>query len=349
MKVLHLLTTNSFSGAENVACQIIAMFKSNKNIEMIYCSPDGAINDALKERGVPFFPISVFNKKNVKTAIKQIKPDIIHAHDMRASFIASRVCKKIPIVSHIHNNNFDSRKISIKSFAYLYAIRKIKHIFWVSNSSFNGYAFHKLMKKKSSILYNIINIDELYEKVNKDDGIYDYDIIFLGRLTYPKNPLRLIEICKKVVNENNNIKIAIVGTGEMFDEIKELVNSEKLSSNIHFYGYVLNPTKILKNSKVMLMTSIYEGTPMCVLEAQALGVPVVSTPVDGLKDLIVNGENGFLSNDNNELVKYLLAIIEDKEFRSYLSNNQINSSKKWNDKSKYYNLINDVYMKCIAK
>lgn len=118
------------------------------------------------------------NKKQLKRAIREVKPDIIHAHDMRASFIASLVCGKIPVVSHIHNNAFDSRGISLKSIAYIYAGIKAKHIFWVSKSSFEGYQFHRLFKKKSSILYNIINIDTFLKRVELDKNNYYYDIIF---------------------------------------------------------------------------------------------------------------------------------------------------------------------------
>ncbi|MFR5984224.1 MAG: hypothetical protein ACLUG3_01310 [Bacilli bacterium] len=50
MKVMHLLATDSFSGAENVVCQIIDMYKNNENIDMIYCSPNGKIKDKLVEK-----------------------------------------------------------------------------------------------------------------------------------------------------------------------------------------------------------------------------------------------------------------------------------------------------------
>ena len=56
MKVLHLLQSNRFSGAENIACQIISMCSEEK-IEFAYASPDGPIRDALKERNIKFLPI----------------------------------------------------------------------------------------------------------------------------------------------------------------------------------------------------------------------------------------------------------------------------------------------------
>lgn len=63
----------------------------------------------------------------------------------------------------------------------------------------------------------------------------------------------------------------MIGTGEMENKIKELLMSNKKLSNIKFLGFNSNPYKILANSKVMIMTSRWEGTPMCALEALSMG------------------------------------------------------------------------------
>ena len=143
MKILHLLQSNRFSGAENVVCQIIRMFKQTPDVEMVYCSPDGQIRESLEDQGVSFVPLSSFSIKSIKNIIRKERPDVIHAHDMRASFYAALVCGKTPLISHIHNNALDSHGWSLKSIAYYLAAKKAKHIFWVSRSSFEGYAFHK--------------------------------------------------------------------------------------------------------------------------------------------------------------------------------------------------------------
>ncbi len=313
MKVLHLLQSGRFSGAENVVCQIIGMMKDEPDMEMVYCSSDGQIREALDERDIRFAPLSNFSINEIKQVIEKEKPDIIHAHDMRASLYAAIACGNIPLVSHIHNNAFDSRGISVKSIAYIFAAWKAKSIFWVSQSAFDGYAFHKLFKKKSSVLYNIIDIDALYEKMSLDEKEYDYDVIYLGRLTFPKNPQRLMNVFRLVKERKPDIKIGVIGTGDMQDETIGLAQEYDLLDNVEFLGFQSNPLKMLYDSKVMVMTSRWEGTPMCVLEAMALGVPIVSTPVDGLKDLIKNGENGYLSDDDEVLADKICEIVNSRE------------------------------------
>lgn len=343
MKVMHLLQSPHFSGAENVVCQIIKLFKNDKDIEMIYCSQDGSIRDALEERNIQFFPLYGFTVDAVKKAIREIQPDIIHAHDMRASLFAALTCKNIPLVSHIHNNAFDSRGFSFKSCAYLLAGLKAKKIFWVSQSAFKGYCFHSFFKAKSEVLYNIIDIDELYERTERDTNLYRYDVIFLGRLSEPKNPLRIVDVLKIAALKIPDIQAAVVGTGELEQSLKEYIRLNNMENRIELLGYKSNPLKILRDAKLMIMTSLWEGTPMCALEAMALGTPIVSTPVDGLKDLIENDVNGYLSNDNHELGKKIVEYLADKDKLLKMSQKQIECARKWNDKIKYKQRIVEAY------
>lgn len=316
---MHLLKSSHFSGAENVVCQIINLFKNDKNIEMFYCSYDGQIRDELLARNIKFVPIKSFTAKEIKRVIKEQKPDIIHAHDMNASYIASKCCKKIKLISHIHNNNINSRGLSLKSLGYLYATKKIKHIFWVSQSSFDGYAFHNLLRKKSEVLYNVVDIKALESKMLQDNNNYSYDIVYLGRLTTPKNPIRLMNVFKMIIDKKPDIKIAVIGNGDLETETKEEAKKLGIVEKIDFLGFKSNPYKILHDSKLMIMTSSWEGTPMCVLESLSLGVPIVSTPVDGVKAIVENNGVGFLSHDNEELVNKCILLSTVGELRDQMS------------------------------
>lgn len=343
MKVLHLLQSDRFSGAENVVCQIIGVFKDNPDIDMAYCSKDGQIRDALDERRIKFYPITNLKISEVKRVIHEYQPDIIHAHDMRASFTAALCCGEIPLVSHIHNNSFGSRGLSVKSIAYVIAALKANHIFWVSRSAYEGYFFKNLFKGKSSILQNIIDIDNLYRKMDSDVDTYDYDIIYVGRLTYPKNPQRMIGVLKKVVDKLPDVKIGIIGTGDLESDVINLCNEFGIQSNVEFLGFQNNPFKMLYDSKVMIMTSRWEGTPMCALEAQSLGVPIVSTPTDGLVEIITDGENGFLSENDYILAERLCQVLSDNELRLKISDSAKSKMQVMMDKKSYAESIAKVY------
>lgn len=343
MKILHLLSSSSFSGAENVACQIISMFNCDNNFEMIYCSPNGPISSSLKERGIKFLPLQRFNFKFIKKAVYEYNPDIIHAHDVSASIYAAMLPKKYAVISHMHVNNKDMSKVSFKSIIYKFSCKRYKHIFWVSTSAYNNYRFRNDIVEKSSVLYNIIDKSSLYERLNNDDNSYNYDIVYVGRLTYQKNPERLIDIIRLVFDKYPALKVAIVGNGDLLQSLKKYVETKGLLNVVDFLGYKENPVKILKSSKLMIMTSRFEGTPMIALEAMCLGTPVVSTPTDGMVDLIKNSVNGYLSDDDTQLAEYSLAIIQNDILRSELSAASIKMYDKYCNICSYKKAICNSY------
>lgn len=342
MKVLHLLQSNRFSGAENIACQIISMCSEEK-IEFAYASPDGPIRDALKERNIKFLPMKKSCLSEYKRVIREFSPDVIHTHDMGASFFAALVCGNIKLISHIHNNSFNSRKVSAKAVAYVAAAIKASHIFWVSDSAYKEYRFRKIFERKSSVLYNIIDINSLYEKMEQDTNSYDYDIAYLGRLSYPKNPQRLMCVLSEVSKQLPNVKIAIIGTGELEDETKKLCQQLNLYDNVSFLGFQSNPYKILRDAKVMVMTSRWEGLPICALEALSLGVPIVSTPTDGLVTIVQNGKNGFLSDENDEIAKQIIQIVSSEQTHQTLSENAQLFARQKMDKEVYKKSVLSAY------
>ena len=344
MKVMHVLNSRIYSGAEKVVCQIIKSFWEDTGMEMVYCSPDSDIvRQMLAEQDVTFLPLQEMSTKELGRVIREQKPDLIHAHDMRASFFSALCCGRIPLVSHIHNNAYDARGLSPKTVAYLLAGFKAKHILWVSNSSYEGYAFHKLFAKKSSVLYNIIDTEQIFEKKAADENTYDYDLIYVGRLTFQKDPQRLMRLCARLKEQKSDLNVAIVGTGELEAEVKALCMELGIGDNVHFLGFQSNPIKMVHDSKTMILTSRWEGTPMCALEAMVLGTPVVSTPSDGMKDLIDDGINGYLTDDDAVMAEKLLKIMTEPEHRRELSDNTKKKFASINDAPKYKEAISACY------
>lgn len=343
MRVLHVLYSQIYTGAEKVAAQIITAFDGK--VDMAYASLDcDSVWEILDGMGIKHFAFDELTPASLKKIIREYQPDVIHAHDMRTSFVAALCCGKIPLISHIHNNAYDSRGLSPKSIAYLVAGFKAKHILWVSNSSYEGYVFHKLFAKKSSVLYNIIDAARIYAMRDQDATSYDFDMIYVGRLTYQKDPQRLMRLSAKLKEEKPDIKIAVVGAGELETEVKQLCRDLGVEGNVHFLGFQNNPIKMVSESKCMILTSRWEGTPMCALEAMALGTPVVSTPTDGMKDLIQNGENGYLFDEDKALADAVLKIVRNPEHRAELGGNAKEKFARINDEEAYNRTIYNCYL-----
>ncbi|MFL4357994.1 glycosyltransferase [Streptococcus uberis] len=345
IKILHLLQSNKFSGAENVVCQIIEICK-DEQIEMAYSSPEGPIRKTLEGMDITYLPLKKISLIELFLLKRKYKPDVIHTHDTKMTFLGFiiTIFTKTKLISHIHGNHFNLRKLNLKSFLLLISSLKTDVIFWVSKGSLTDYYFKEIVSKKSRVLPNIIDKEKLFKKLELDSNIYEFDGIFLGRLNDIKDPLRALDIIRRVTLEIPSYKFVVVGEGELFSKCELFIKKHNLSSNISLYGFKENPLKILKNSKVLLMTSKYEGTPMVALEAISLSIPIVSTPVDGIVDMINDDETGFISEDDDLIVKKLIQIYHDEKYREFLSKNCFEKSELLMNKDEYRKKLLEVYL-----
>ena len=342
LRVMHLISTDVFSGAENVACQIINLFKDNQEYIMTYCTIIGKNKEALECRGINTTELDRFNLKSIKKACSSFKPNIIHAHDPKATIAAVLTNKKQNIISHIHSNHRYMRKITLKSLIYHFYIEKhITGIIWVSNSARDEYVFAKNIPKilPSYVIQNVVDGNQLKSIAKTDKNNYDFDIIFLGRLEDVKDPLRFVKLIEKI-KQHQEIKAAMVGDGSLRSQVEEEINKLSLNKNIALFGNQVNPYKILLNSKILVITSKYEGMPMNALEAIACNIPVVSTPVDGLLDII---DRKYLCKTDQDFVETILKILNREEVRKHYKNELFVLDKKLNNTVDFSNSISRLY------
>lgn len=141
---------------------------------------------------------------------------------------------------------------------------------------YNPYDLEKIHKK------SIEEIDEEYKHIfNKPT------IINVGRLCEQKGQIYLIEIIKKILEEKD-INLVILGKGELEEELKSKVKEYGIEENVYFLGFQENPYKYISKSKIMLMTSLFEGFPNVMLEAMACGIPIISTDCkSGPKEIMI--------------------------------------------------------------
>ena len=342
LRVMHLISTDVFSGAENVACQIINLFKDNQEYIMTYCTVIGKNKEALECRGINTTELDRFNLKSIKKACSSFKPNIIHAHDPKAAIAAVLTNNKQNIISHIHSNHRYMRKITLKSLIYHFYIEKhIIGIIWVSNSARDEYVFAKNIPKTlpSYVIQNVVDGNQLKSIAKTDKNNYNFDIIFLGRLEDVKDPLRFVKLIEKI-KQHQEIKVAMVGDGSLRSQVEEEIDKLSLNKNIVLFGNQVNPYKILLNSKILVITSKYEGMPMNALEAIACNIPVVSTPVDGLLDII---DRKYLCKTDQDFVEIILKILNSEEVRKHYKNKLSVLDKKLNNTVDFSNSISRLY------
>lgn len=339
MKILHVLYSNKYSGAENVACQIIEMLKSDASVEMAYCSRDGQISGVLKKKGILFYPVKDLSKKELKEVVSDFKPDIIHAHDFRASIVCSKLSKKLPVISHLHNNSPWLKKFCLKSVVYGLSCRKYKKILTVSDSVFDEFIFGKYFRNKLVCIGNPINVDAIRKK--SDDYLCEkhYDICFCGRLTTPKNPYLMLDVLSKLTVDFSAV---IIGDGELKDDVVRKVKELQLSDKVELVGFQDNPYPIMKNCKLLLMPSVWEGFGLVAVEALALGLPVVCSNVGGLPT-IVNDECGKICKAEYQYVDEINKLLSDDEYLKKKSEAANTRADALNNYDRYASALKTLY------
>lgn len=138
--------------------------------------------------------------------------------------------------------------------------------------------------------------------------------IHVSRFAAVKNQNVLISVFNTLINEGAPIALLVVGEG--FENIKKEIQLEK---GIHLLGARENPTDFIMQSDCLVLTSLWEGMPMCALEALSCGIPIVSTPAGGMIDIIKSDVNGLLSEkfDQNSIKQTVIKMIAKLQSNGY--------------------------------
>ena len=271
---------------------------------------------------------SPFKLKNLK-AVKQLKQivekekfDIIHCHTPMGSVVtrlASKTARKkygTRVIYTAHGFHFYKGAPKL-NWLLFYPIEKYLAKYTDTLITINIEDFElakrKFSKRCHDIQYvpgvgidtkrfNIKMTEKEIEKYKKEFGLKkrDYVLTCVARLDKNKNQGFLIDVMEQLVKELKDIQLLLVGPDELNGYYQKIVNDKELSNYVHFLGRRDDIPQILNISNIIVSTSLREGLPVNVIEAFASGKPVVALNCRGMKDLITDGENGYIVDHNND-------------------------------------------------
>ena len=172
------------------------------------------------------------------------------------------------------------------------------------------------------VAYNGIDFDDLPSVINKEDFLSSYNIDHNGRdivgivarLDLVKDHETFIKAADKVIKSNKDIIFLIAGEGNDEKRLKTMVSSLGLNNNVLFLGYVNDTDSFFNAIDINVLTSISESFPYVILEGARMKKTMVTTNVGGIKNLIKDGENGYLINvgDWEGLAERIIDLSKDK-------------------------------------
>ena len=282
MKVIHLFASKTFAGLERHVEELAYAQTEKHDVQVI-----GPAN--FKERFRANYKIIDTNQWRlspilsfqIKKAIDDFQPDIVHSHAYKSTALISKFRdKKFQHVATIHGTKKNTD-----------VFEKAAFIFGVSSKSLDN-----INNPQKGVLENWVDESRFY---NFDKGS-PQRYVFVGRLEPVKNPLRLLKAWKNI-----NHKLDIYGHGSLESKVIDFIDQNALTDRVRLMGEENDVKKIYIDTSGVLISSDREGSPKVLFEALFCNIPVISTGVGIMPDLL---PSACLSEANDKSFRELLKV-----------------------------------------
>lgn len=339
-KVLFVATVTNHINAFHIP--YLQYFKENgyevhvasngeQNIE--YCDKHFNLNFAR----FPFKLQNIKVYKELKKIINENKYDIIHCHTPVAGVLTRLAARKsrkknnTRVIYTAHGFHFYNGAPKLNWLIY-YPIEKIMSRYTDCLITLNEEDY-KLAQKRFKIkeikkVHGVgcrtdrldvnLSIEEKEQfkeelQIRKDSIILSY----IAELNSNKNQILLIDTVEKLVKNNINVQLLLIGDGPLKEFYLEEIKQRNLQDNIKLLGKRKDIGKLLDITDIYVASSIREGLPVNIMEAMYKGLPIVATNNRGHRELVKNNENGYIvdTNDKESFYNKIHYLINEKEIR----------------------------------
>lgn len=327
IKVLECIRQGQIGGGESHLLSLVENLDRSQFDPVVLSFTDGPMIDRLKAMDVPTHvipttrPFDVPKWKTVKKWIAEQGVQLVHAHGTRANsnvLWASRSLG-LPVVYTVHGWSFHPdqkalvRRVRIMGERYLTARSQLN----ISVSGSNQQTGKDYMPSFHSIVINNgidlnkFNPSQPHKDIRKELGISPdvVLVLFIARFTGHKQPLSLIRAFAEAVKANGNMHLLMVGDGDQKAEAVELISSLGCGDKITLESFRQDVPDVLAAADIFVLPSLWEGLPIGLLEAMAMGKAIIASRVDGTSEIIRHGENGWMVETDGLVPNLTTALI----------------------------------------
>jgi len=251
---------------------------------------------------------------------KQYKIDVVHTHlylpDIYG-FLIKILNPKIKLISTKHNTNEFRKKIYWGLLDKLLSL-PASQIIAVSRSVkkfISRYEF--IPPQKIKVIYHGVDISR-FTKTTSTGNLRkkfqikktDFVIGIVGRITAQKGHIYLLQAVAKLKSNIPNIKLLVIGTGDLQQELSNSCRILNIENQVKFLGFRQNMPELYRIMDILCLPSIYEGLGLVLVEAMLCNTITVGSKIHGIEEIINDGINGFLvpPRDSEALIKVLYKI-----------------------------------------
>ncbi len=286
--------------------------------------------------------------------------DIIHGHDYKTdilAYILKLLNPKVHLVSTAHGWITTTFKGSLYKWIHLRALRRFNHLITVSEATKSLMVRSGIVADKIRVIYNGIDSEtwrdsDLHSSLRDEWGIPGSAFVVgtVGRIGDEKDYSTFLNVARAIMDKYADVFFVVVGEGKEDERERLIAYAENLaiSGKVLFAGFRSDLFRVYKTFDIFLMTSLTEGLPNTMLEAMSMGLPVVTTSVGGIPELLEGGKSGFMYEvgDVEGLAAKIMELITNEDLRDQLSEaarkrieNKFSFGKRLEIIEKYYQHI----------
>jgi glycosyltransferase involved in cell wall biosynthesis len=340
MKILHISAAKAWGGNEQQLIYCIPELNKIGIENVVFGIKDSVLEKQCLINGFPFIQIkdkklsNFSNFKYIKELLDKEKPDLLHLHTSNSLtfYVLSDFFLRLKIKTVFSKKAISASSSYVSKFKYNY--KGIDAIFCVSKSVENNFSqvLSDENKKKLIVIPDCVSLDIL-NKIAKVDLRQKYAInknnFIIGNIanhTDAKDLKTFIKVADYLINELKRDDVVFLQIGEfskLTDEYLNIIKEKELEKFIIFTDKIEDASTLNVQFDVFLMTSQREGGPTSVLEAMLVGVPVVTTSVGIVPEVIIDGVNGYVApiKDYVSLASKINLLLDDENLRKKIIKN----------------------------
>lgn len=299
------------------------------------------ISSSLKREICPLYDVRALFE--IRKVLKETKPDVVATHSSKAGLIG-RIAAwslRIPTVFTAHGWAF-TEGVSPKKRKFYVAIEKTigkitNQVITVSHYDRHLAILNQVlpMHKIKTVHNGVLPIKQTGQQNQSKSQV---NVIMVARFDVPKRQLNLIRACEKLYDMP--WRLSFIGDGTKLEEARGYVEKRNLHNRVLFYGGMNNIEIPLSNSQIFVLLSDYEGLPLSILEAMQVGLPIIASDVGGVKEAVIDSDNGFLIPKGKEqlLLQRLTELITDVSLRDSMG---LRSRELFNEKFSFDRMLTE--------
>jgi glycosyltransferase involved in cell wall biosynthesis len=293
MKITQLMLAKGFGGAERLFVDLVTMLACLGNDVLAICQAGSEVENILKNNSdIRIETVRVYSTRDpiawraIAKIIQKHDSDIVQSHLSRGTYLAGKACEKLkkPLVVTLHNY------IDLKYY------KNVTKFIPATKDQVDYLNQKGVSEKKIELIPHFSSLNPVVEPIFRND-----DVLVLGcygRMVNKKGFHVLLNAFKKHIKKDGKTKLIIGGDGPELESLKSLSEKLEVSEHVKFIGWVKDVESFLNTIDVFVLPSLDEPFGIAVLEAMAMGKPIVATRSQGPRE-ILNNKNAYLSEVNN--------------------------------------------------